>query len=170
LLALKRWVTVTSIFHQMCTSYYKAITAGWCIHPTPKIVVDCEKPEKEQVSMRDWEGGNSPGLDSFKVTWDKNPGTRALSWNTSRRWSMFSWGQEAFLPEEALYSTHRKGESGVGVWNTNCPLWHSSHDPDSVLGFSIKECMEVREIFIPVTYVLTPMGGLRIQTQEETGL
>jgi hypothetical protein len=39
-----------------------------------------------------------------------------------------------------------------------------------VLGFSIKECMEVRENFIPVTNILTPMGGLRIQTQEETGL
>jgi hypothetical protein len=28
LLALKRWVTVTSISHQICTSYYIAISAG----------------------------------------------------------------------------------------------------------------------------------------------
>jgi hypothetical protein len=73
-LALKRCVAVTSIYHQMCTSYYMAITAGWCIQPTPMLVVDSEKPEKEQVSLRDWEGVNSPGPHSFKVTWDKNPG------------------------------------------------------------------------------------------------
>jgi hypothetical protein len=32
-----------------------------------------EKPEKEQVSLRVWEGGTSPGPDSFKVIWDETP-------------------------------------------------------------------------------------------------
>jgi hypothetical protein len=37
------------------------------------LVVDSEKPEKEQVSLRVWEGGNSPGPDSITVTCDRTP-------------------------------------------------------------------------------------------------
>jgi hypothetical protein len=37
------------------------------------LVVDSEKPEKEQVSLRFWEGETSPGPDSFIVTWDRTP-------------------------------------------------------------------------------------------------
>jgi hypothetical protein len=32
-----------------------------------------EKPEKEQVSLRDWKSGTSPGTDYFRVTWERNP-------------------------------------------------------------------------------------------------
>jgi hypothetical protein len=32
-----------------------------------------EKPEKEQVSLRDWKGGTIPGRDYFRVTWDRIP-------------------------------------------------------------------------------------------------
>jgi hypothetical protein len=37
------------------------------------LVVNSEKPEKDQVSLRVWESGNSPGPDSFNVTWDRTP-------------------------------------------------------------------------------------------------
>jgi hypothetical protein len=30
-----------------------------------------EKPEKEQVSLRDWKCGTSPGLDYFRLTWNR---------------------------------------------------------------------------------------------------
>jgi hypothetical protein len=32
-----------------------------------------EKPEKESISLRVWEGGTSPGSDIFRVTWDRTP-------------------------------------------------------------------------------------------------
>jgi hypothetical protein len=35
--------------------------------------VDSEKTEKVQVSLRVWEGGTSPGPDSFSVMWDRTP-------------------------------------------------------------------------------------------------
>jgi hypothetical protein len=29
--------------------------------------------EKENISLRVWEDGTSPGSDTFRVTWDRNP-------------------------------------------------------------------------------------------------
>jgi hypothetical protein len=37
------------------------------------LVVDSEKTEEEQVILRVWDGGTSPGPDSFSVTWDRTP-------------------------------------------------------------------------------------------------
>jgi hypothetical protein len=70
---------------------------------------------------------NCPELDSFRVTWDRTPVEKH---EKKQKHNEEITGD--FNPEGSLQSTHRKGESAAGVWNTACSRCQSSNNPDSV--------------------------------------
>jgi hypothetical protein len=55
-----------------------------------------EKPEKDQDSLRAWKGGTIPGIDCFRVTWDRIPMEKHRK-NNVPLYPLWGWLQECFL-------------------------------------------------------------------------